>query len=160
MIYKAALYYTPTRKGRKSGERIMIQKPSIKAAKPEYLTVDHSDLPILGTDDVITSVSKTNKEFLLTFMHPENLGRYHYLEQLGVTIQNVGGKVVRCITVGSHEGFLLGLAMLNCTVKAAGGLLQLAPYTVVVPYLSLVQEESQQFDKLLDDSDIESMEVA
>ena len=138
----------------------MIQKPSIKAAKPEYLTVDHSDLPILGTDDVITSVSKTNKEFLLTFMHLENLGRYHYLEQLGVTIQNVGGKVVRCITVSSHEGFLLGLAMLNCTVKAVGGLLELAPYTVVVPHLSLAQEGSQQYDEPVDDSVIQIMEVA
>ena len=50
--------------------------------------------------------------------------------------------------------------MLNCTVKAVGGLLELAPYTVVVPYLSLAQEESQQYDEPVDDSVIQIMEVA
>ena len=102
MIYKAALYYH--QHARAQIRRKLIQEPSIKEAKPEYLTVDHSELPIIGTDDVIT-VSKLTR--FLTFMHLENLGRYHYLEQLEVTIQNVGGKVVRCIAVSSHEGFCL-----------------------------------------------------
>ena len=138
----------------------MIPTPTRKEASPEHLTVDHSDLPILGTDDVISSVSESNKEFLLDFMHPENLGRYQYLEQLGVTIQNVGGLVVRCITVSSHEQALVSLAMLKCTVKAVGGYLELAPFAVVVPYVSGVQDEPLQEDKLPDSSVVESMEVA
>ncbi len=138
----------------------MIHTPTRKEACFEHLTVDHTDLPILGTDDVIRSISESNKEFLLDFMHSENLGRYQYIEQLGLTIQNVGGLVVRCITVSSHEQALVSLAMLKCTVKAVGGYLELAPFAVVVPYVSGVQDEPLQEDKLSDLSVVESMEVA
>ena len=138
----------------------MIHTPTREEASPEHLTVDHTDLPILSTDEVITSISESNKEFLLDFLHSENLGRYQYIEQLGVTIQNVGGLVVRCITASSHEQALVSLAMLKCTVKAVGGRLELAPFTVVIPYVSGVQEEPPHEDGLPDLSVVESMEVA
>ena len=138
----------------------MIHTPTREEASPEHLTVDHNDLPILSTDEVITSISESNKEFLLDFLHSENLGRYQYIEQLGVTIQNVGGLVVRCITASSHEQALVSLAMLKCTVKAVGGRLELAPFTVVIPYVSGVQEEPPHEDGLPDLSVVESMEVA
>ena len=80
----------------------MIHTPTREEASLDHLTIDHSDLPIISSDDVISSISESNKEFLLDFLHSENLGRYQYIEQLGVTIQNVGGLVVRCITVSSH----------------------------------------------------------
>ena len=154
LIYKAALYYTVKER------EIMIHTPTREEASPGHLTVDHSDLPIISSDDVISSISESNKEFLLGFMHPENIGRYQYIEQLGLTIQNVGGQVVRCITVSSHEQALVSLAMLKCTVKAVGGRLELAPFAVVVPYVSEVQEDPLQEDGLPDLSVVESMEVA
>ena len=154
LIYKAALYYTVKER------EIMIHTPTREEACPEHLTIDHSDLPIISSDDVISSISESNKEFLLDFLHSENLGRYQYIEQLGVTIQNVGGLVVRCITVSSHEQALVSLAMLKCTVKAVGGRLELAPFAVVVPYVSEVQEDPLQEDGLPDISVVESMEVA
>ena len=138
----------------------MIHTPTREEASPEHLTVDHYDLPIISSDDVISSISESNRVFLLDFLHPEDLGRYQYIEQLGLTIQNVGGLVVRCITVSSHEQALVSLAMLKCTAKAVGGRLELAPFAVLVPYVSGVQEEPLQEDGLPDISVVERMEVA
>jgi len=54
----------------------MIHIPTYEEHQANNLTLDHANLPVLSTDDVISSISKNNKEFLLYFMKPENFGRY------------------------------------------------------------------------------------
>ena len=116
------------------------QIPTCEEPKNQYQTLDHEDLPVLCIDDITISLDRINTEFILDFMKTENLGRHLYLEQLGVTIQNVGGQVVRCLTVSDDEMALVGLAMLQCTVRGVRGKLELAPYTVVIPLVARDQE--------------------
>ena len=116
------------------------QIPAREEPKNQYQTLDHDDLPVLCIDDITSSLDRSNTEFILDFMKTENIGRYLYLEQLGATIQNVGGQVVRCLTVSGDEMALIGLAMLQCTVRKVRGKLELAPYTVVIPYVARDQE--------------------
>jgi hypothetical protein len=116
------------------------QIPAREEPKNQYQTLDHDDLPVLCIDDITSSLDRSNTEFILDFMKTENLGRYLYLEHLGATIQNVGRKVIRCLTVDGDEMALTGLAMLQCTVREVRGKLELAPYTVVIPYVARDQE--------------------
>lgn len=116
------------------------QIPAREEPKNQYQTLDHDDLPVLCIDDITSSLDRSNTEFILDFMKTENLGRYMYLEHLGATIQNVGRKVIRCLTVDGDEMALVGLAMLQCTVREVSGKLELAPYTVVIPYVARDQE--------------------
>ena len=116
------------------------QIPAREEPKNQYQTLDHDDLPVLCIDDITSSLDRSNTEFILDFMKTENLGRYLYLEHLGATIQNVGRKVIRCLTVDGDEMALVGLAMLQCTVREVRGKLELAPYTVVIPYVTRDQE--------------------
>ncbi len=116
------------------------QMPTREEPKNQYQTLDHDDLPVLCIDDITSSLDRSNTEFILDFMKTENIGRYLYLEQLGATIQNVGRKVIRCLTVDGDEMALVGLAMLQCTVREVSGKLELAPYTVVIPYVARDQE--------------------
>ena len=51
----------------------------------------------------------------------------------GFTLQNAGAGVLRCIHLVDAEYAFLCLAMANETIKLAGGVLELAPYTVVRP---------------------------
>jgi hypothetical protein len=88
------------------------QIPAREEPKNQYQTLDHDDLPVLCIDDITSSLDRSNTEFILDFMKTENLGRYLYLEHLGATIQNVGRKVIRCLTVDGDEMALVGLAML------------------------------------------------
>ena len=67
------------------------------------------------------------------FMACENAGRFNWFDRRGFTLQNAGAGVLRCIHLVDAEYAFLCLAMANETIKLAGGVLELAPYTVVRP---------------------------
>lgn len=114
--------------------------------EPQYLTLSHDELPVLCSADIISSLREGNKEFIVGLMRVDYIGRYDYHRDLGVTLQYVGGKVIRCISVSNYDESLIILAMIECTIKALGGRLELAPYTVLVPSIPLDQQELEDLD--------------
>jgi len=123
---------------------------------PQHQTITHSDLPVLSKYDVRSALSSLNKNFILDFMSPDIVGRYQYFDDLGVTLQYVGGQVIRCISLSTHEDAIITLGMMECSIRAVGGWLELAPYTVVVPHVPLDPQEEHSSVVALD----EGMEVA
>ena len=73
--------------------------------------------------------------FMAYFLHQDNFGRINWFEDLGICGQNVGEHTLRCIYLVDHPEIERSLAMLRTSVNCAGGQIQLAPYTVVVPYV-------------------------
>ena len=98
-----------------------------------YTSLTQEQLPELGASDLYTAATPAEVEFMSMFMAKDNIGRFNWFDRQGFTLQNVGAGVLRCIHVVDSEYAFLCLAMAKETVKLAGGVLELAPYTVVRP---------------------------
>ena len=98
-----------------------------------YTTYTHDQLPELCESDLHVAATPADIEFMAEFMASENAGRFNWFERRGFTLQNAGAGVLRCIHLVDAEYAFLCLAMANETIKLAGGVLELAPYTVVRP---------------------------
>ena len=88
---------------------------------------------MLCESDLHVAATPADIEFMAEFMARENTGRFNWFERRGFTLQNAGAGVLRCIHLVDAEYAFLCLAMANETIKLAGGVLELAPYTVVRP---------------------------
>jgi hypothetical protein len=100
-----------------------------------YTTLNHDKLPELDASDMHIAATPSRIAFMGHFMASENVGRYHWFEAQGFTLQNAGAGVLRCIHLVDDEYALLCLARANQTIALAGGVLELAPFTVVQPFL-------------------------
>ena len=98
-----------------------------------HTTFTHEQLPDLCASDLHIAATPADIAFMAEFMSSENIGRYNWFDRRGFTLQNVGNGVLRCIHLVDSEYAFLCLAMVNETIKLAGGVLELAPYTVVRP---------------------------
>lgn len=101
-----------------------------------YTTLNHDQLPELDPSDMHIAATPSRIAFIDYFMSSENVGRYHWFEAQGFTLQNAGAGVLRCIHLVDDEYALLCLARANQTIGLAGGVLELAPFTVVQPFLA------------------------
>ena len=98
-----------------------------------YTTFTHDQLPGLDASDLHVAATPSNIDFMADFMANDNVGRFNWFDRQGFTLQNAGGKTLRCIHLVDSEWAFHCLAMANETIKLAGGVLELAPYTVVRP---------------------------
>ena len=98
-----------------------------------YTTFTHDQLPELCGSDRHVAATPADIEFMVEFMASENVGRFNWFDRRGFTLQNAGAGVLRCIHLVDAEYAFLCLAMANETIKLAGGVLELAPHTVVRP---------------------------
>lgn len=101
-----------------------------------YITFTHDQLPSLDASDRHIAATPAAIEFMTDFMVNSNIGRFNWFDNQGFTLQNAGDGVLRCIHLVDSEYAFLCLAMANVTIKLAGGVLELAPYTVVRPMLA------------------------
>lgn len=117
------------------GERKMEENTLTHGAYNEtgYTTFTHDQLPELCGSDRHVAATPADIEFMVEFMASENVGRFNWFDRRGFTLQNAGAGVLRCIHLVDAEYAFLCLAMANETIKLAGGVLELAPYTVVRP---------------------------
>jgi len=117
------------------GEKKMEENTLTHGAYNEtgYTTYTHDQLPELSASDLHVAATPADIEFMGEFMASENIGRYNWFDRRGFTLQNAGAGVLRCIHLVDAEYAFLCLAMANETIKLAGGVLELAPYTVVRP---------------------------
>ena len=110
-----------------------------------------SDLPTLTESDTERSLSYHCKSWAFNFIDPSNLGKYIHLEDLGVSVQNVGDYRARCIWAIDHFESRIALAMLKNTFESINVTFELGEYTVVVPYIEpnedaeAVEKQPEQF---------------
>lgn len=98
-----------------------------------YTTFTHDQLPGLDASDLHVAATPADIDFMAEFMANHNVGRFNWFDRQGFTLQNAGSGVLRCIHLVDSEYAFRCLAMANETIKLAGGVLELAPYTVVRP---------------------------
>lgn len=106
-----------------------------------YTTFTHDQLPELCASDLHIAATPADIEFMADFMSIDNVGRYNWFDRRGFTLQNAGAGVLRCIHLVDSEYAFLCLAMANETIKLAGGVLELGPYTIVRPMVREADHE-------------------
>jgi hypothetical protein len=135
-----------------------------------YITLSEEQLPALSPSDLHAAAAPDNIQFMTDLMAKENVGRLRWFEHLGFTLQNAGAGVLRCVYMVDHEIAVHALAMANETIVLAGGRLELAPFTVVRPFVANEEgDEVEASEEPLDgarqeaprrDSTVIGMEVA
>ena len=90
------------------------------------------DLPELEEVDVVAALSHQNLSWAHGFMDAHGVGETLWLD--GMHIQKVTEDTVRCIAVVDHGFCFAALMMMKTSFEAANIELELAPYTLVIPY--------------------------
>tara|TARA_B000000475_G_scaffold187738_1_gene151506 strand:+ start:398 stop:835 length:438 start_codon:yes stop_codon:yes gene_type:complete len=102
------------------------------------------DLPELDEVDVAAALSHQNLSWAHGFMNEYRVGQTQWLGSIGVHIQKVTEDTVRCVAVVDHGFSFAGLMMLKMSFEAANIELELAPYTLVIPYIPVDDVESSE----------------
>ena len=102
------------------------------------------DLPELDEVDVKAALSHENLSWAHGFMNAYRVGQTQWLGSIGVHIQKVTEDTVRCVAVVDHGFSFAGLMMLKMSFEAANIELELAPYTLVIPYKPAVEVETSE----------------
>ena len=75
-------------------------------------------LPKLSDHDTNVALSHDNRTWAMNFSKLENIGKIHFMEGMGFTIQNSGNYNVRCICVVDHFECRIGLALMKETLHS------------------------------------------
>ena len=102
------------------------------------------DLPELEEVDVVAALSHQNLSWAHKFMDVYRVGQTFWLENEGIHLQKVTENAVRCVAVVDHGVSFAALMMMKMTFEAANMELELAPYTLVIPYIPAVEVESSE----------------
>ena len=102
------------------------------------------DLPELDEVDVKAALSHENLSWAHGFMNVYEVGQTQWLNSIGVHIQKVTENTVRCVAVVDHGFSFAGLMMLKMSFEAANITFELAPYTLVIPYVPVNDVESSE----------------
>ena len=100
------------------------------------------DLPELDEVDVEAALSHENLSWTHGFMSAHKVGQMQWLDSIGVQIQKVTDDTVRCVAVVDHGVSFAALMMMKMTFEAANIELELAPYTLVIPYIPVSDVET------------------
>ena len=98
-----------------------------------YTTFTHDQLPELNASDLHIAATPANIDYMADIMTNDNVAHLNFFEVQGFILQNAGANTLRCIELVDNEWAFHCLAMANEAIKLAGGVLELAPYTVVRP---------------------------
>ena len=102
------------------------------------------DLPELEEVDVQAALSHENLSWAHGFMNAYKVGEMQWLNSIGVHIQKVNTDTVRCVAVVDHGYCFAGLMMMKMSFEAAHITFELAPYTLVIPYVPVNDVESSE----------------
>lgn len=89
-------------------------------------------LPALYRYEIEMATHKEQIELMRMVMQQQHVGHLFAYKTLGFVMQYVGEGLMRCIQVTTDERSLIWLSKYTETVHAAGGHVQLTPYTVLV----------------------------
>ena len=130
---------------------------------------DLTRLPALYRNEINRAHDPGIVGYMKSWMQPQNLGYLVAFLRLGFIVQYVGENLCRCVQVADDERSLLFLAKHTESLHAAGGRMQLFPYTVVVDadlfafQNNMVYEEAGvriPFSQPVEAVQLQSMEVA
>ena len=119
----------------------MKQKTSQKNQADNW---DTDSLPKLTDHDTNVALSHENRAWAMNFSKLENIGKIHFMEGMGFTIQNSGNYNVRCICVVDHFECRIGLALMKETLDSIRVNFDL-DNLVVMPFV--VPEKEQQLEE-------------
>ena len=106
--------------------------------------IDVREFPNLTEEELEYAESVNQLEFMEEFCHESSVGKYHWFNSMGFSLQYAGNGEFRCIYAVDHPGLNYCLALVNHTVMCVGGHIVFSPYTVLVPYVERsVDNESQ-----------------
>ena len=111
----------------KMDEQTKLQQWSVDE-EPAYL-------PELDEAEVQWAKSHRSLSWAHGFMSDLDTGQYLFLSQVGVHLQKAGEGKVRCIAVVDDPPCFTALSMLKLTFETANLELEIAPYTLVTPYI-------------------------
>lgn len=111
---------------------------------PQSVEIDALVLPELSEEELEYAEHADQLDFMEGFSQEGSVGKYHWFNSMGFSLQYAGNGEFRCIYAVDHPGLYHCLALVNHTVKCVGGYIVFAPYTVLVPYVEqIVQDEPQ-----------------
>ena len=88
-------------------------------------------LPELTEQDRKLAESHDGKLWALELMEPAKCGSFGWVRGMGLALQNVGENTLRCICVYDDEPAILNLAMVNASIEAVGGNLEIGSFTIL-----------------------------
>ena len=62
-----------------------------------YHTLHEDEMPELDASQMHQAAEPSGIEYMKDFLRKEEVGRYHWFESFGFTLQNAGAGVLRCI---------------------------------------------------------------
>ena len=95
---------------------INLKQKSNQKNQAENWKID--SLPKLTDYDTNVALSHENRIWAMNFSKLENIGKIHFMESMGFTIQNSGNYNVRCICVVDHFECRIGLALMKETLHS------------------------------------------
>lgn len=123
-----------------------------------YHTLHEDEMPELNASQLHQAADPSDIDFMKRFLRKEDVGRYHWFENLGFTLQNAGAGALRCIHLVDHEAAVLSLSIARQTIELAGGRLEVAPYTIIRPMAVEVEEGQEGEEQVI--AQVNGMEVA
>lgn len=110
----------------------------------QEIGIDVLDLPDLSEAELEYAEQPEQLEFMEDFSHDASVGKYHWFNSMGFSLQYAGNGEFRCIYAVDHPGLYHCLALVNHTVKCVGGHITFAPYTILVPYVEQAVDDVPQ----------------
>ena len=101
----------------------------------QEIGIDVLNLPDLTEDELEYAEQPEQLEFMEDFSRDASVGKYHWFNAMGFSLQYAGNGEFRCIYAVDHPGLYHCLALVNHTVKCVGCHITFAPYTILVPYV-------------------------
>ena len=92
-------------------------------------------LPELTEEDRHLAESHDGKLWALDIMAPAKHGSFGWIKNMGLALQNVGENTLRCICVYDDEPAFLNLAMVNASIEAVGGNLEIGSFTILKEWI-------------------------
>ena len=112
----------------------------------QRLDIDLLNLPVLTEEELDYAERPEQLEFMEEFCSESGVGKYHWFNAMGFSLQYAGNGEFRCIYAVDHPGLYHCIALVNHTIKCVGGYIVFAPYTVLVPYVEQPVDDVPQSD--------------
>ena len=111
---------------------------------PQSAEIHEVVLPDLSEEELEYAENAAQLEFMEDFSLEASVGKYHWFNSMGFSLQYAGNGEFRCIYAVDHPGLYHCLALVNHTIKCVGGYIVFAPYTVLVPYVQQTVNDEPQ----------------
>ena len=111
---------------------------------PQSAEIDEVVLPDLSEEELEYAENAAQLDFMEDFSRETSVGKYHWFNSMGFSLQYAGNGEFRCIYAVDHPGLYHCLALVNHKIKCVGGYIVFAPYTVLVPYVEQTADDEPQ----------------